>query len=280
MNGKPPDYLKYLLTLSKDTVAVFATAQSGTGVGVTADLIQFAVDLLAADQGRSAEVQIAELKAQLDCVAQGLDWSVHAHQQNNQWAAINAAWMESHSVGFPRQSGYDVNSHEAALAAGGQIMFSRIWAPASTTGAWKTVFFNTTPPFLDAGLFVGVPGAGGRTNHVFDWRIAFPWFTKAIAIRLVLIARMDPQFDINGTWNNELEGTPSFPGYRVMLQQRLAKMPEAIHCSYGGGHDSTAFVCADFNTGVNTTQIMAIDASNVPSDGEPGLGRSVSPAPA
>jgi hypothetical protein len=264
---KAPDYIALLMKWGVGAMGKLVTARQNNAVSVGWDVIQSAITTLAQDPTmRTTADQIAEVKKELDCVAQGLDWDAEAFAQNDQWSALNGAWMEAQEVGFPRGSFYDGSSHDATLAAGGLIMFSRLWIPGSTAGGWDIVFRNYYPPLLDASLFNGAPGKGPTTDHVFDWRVGLPWFTKAVASRLIMIAEMDPQFDVDHLWDAELEGTQDFPGYRVMLQQRLSQMLASIGCSYGGGHSGTTFVCADFNTGVAEQNPTWIDYFTVTPD--------------
>jgi hypothetical protein len=264
---KAPNYVDSLMKWAAGSISKLASIKAETAVVNIYDLITSAMTALAQDPTmRSTADQINEVKKELDCVAAGLDWDAEAFEQNDQWSALNAAWMESQEVGFDRGSFYDGSSHDATLAAGGPIMFSRLWVDGSTAGAWDVVFTNFWPPLLDASTFTGAPGKGPTTDHVFDWRVAFPWFMKAVASRLIMIAKMDPHFSTDLSWNAELEGDQNFPGYRVMLQQRLSQMLAGIHCSYGGGPNGVNFVCADFNTGVNAYQGSDVSFFDVTAD--------------
>ena len=262
VGGATPDIMK-LVAVAKDVVAIYSSSGVAAAAGAGADAIANAFAFM--NTGPSVEQKIEALKAELDCVAQGLDWKMGELDFNtNQWAPVSAAWAEAQEVGFARGSAYDATSHDAVVAAGGLVMFERFFVEASTDGSWKNIITNHEPAILDV-------------QQVFDWRLALPWFTQLVAMRLTMIAKMDNQFAADGTWNAELDGSDAVPGYRRVLQSRLQQMLAGVRCDNknrivahnwtapgGNGlyqglkYDHTDIACADVNTGINATSTYVI----------------------
>lgn len=240
---------KQVLSVLKDGVLAATKQDAGSVFSLVGSIFELT-------GGPSVDDRITELNAKLFCLAQALDWKmVELDYNTNQFAPVSAAWMEGQSLGFSRQSPYDVSSHIATIAAGGHVMFGRLYNPGdpATNGNWKNVISDNRPNVVN--------------NQVFDWRMALPGFTRLVAARLAIIAMMDPSFRTNGLWNAELgDGTPGFPGYRGVLKARLDEMLAGVRCDFKdrlqaqiqiGGRLSHRYVrteigCADVNTGLSS----------------------------
>jgi hypothetical protein len=235
------------------------------------DLFTIAKDVFELGGGPSIDEKIANMTSQLLCLAPAQDWKVVELDYNNtQFAPVSAAWMEAQSVGFARGSFYDGSSHNATVAAGGRVMWTRLYVSGDppTNGPWKNIITNNQPAHPE--------------NQVFDWRMALPRFMRLMAARIVMIQMMDPNFDTNGRWNAELgDGDAFSPGYRGVLKARLQEMIAGVRCEYKDrlkltgdpiirsawwSYDYTDIACADVNTGINlTTTFVRPDGKNCPS---------------
>ena len=258
ITGPAPSRLSALMSVGKD-IGVMASsstlAAAGNSIGVVLDIVE------TIRAGPSTTDEINELKAELDCMEQSLDWKMLAIAYNdNQWAPVVSALNEALSVGITRGSPYDANAATGVTAAGGFTMFERTFVESSTDANvdcggesngqcnWKSIISSHEPDLFDS-------------NQVFDWRMALPWFTQLIANRLMIIALEDPNYGTDGLWNYELEyGTALGPGYRAVLQSRLQQMINGIRCSTvpnyqdwldGGDYMDQGVACADVNTGLS-----------------------------
>lgn len=254
--SQAPSGIKQFITFTKDALNVFAAVSSKTpsGLGIASSAIAFVMNNIFGG-GPDISGAINEIKQELDCVAQGLDWKVTALAWiDDQYGPVETAYMDL-AQGFAPGSYDDVSSHQGTLESGQLPMFERTFVPSSTNGdgVWKGIVANHDPDLVDP-------------DQVFDWRFGFPRFMSLIAKRVTIIANLNPQFISDGSRNPELEGTPGDPGYRLLLQQRLGQMIAGIRCGKVNRYDEftngdsrtrtttykyTDIACADVNTGLS-----------------------------
>ena len=252
-------HVKEVAGLGKDVIKAYYTGETEDWFQVATDIFEFG--------DASIDEKIANSTAQLLCLAPALDWKmVELDYNNTQFAPVSAAWMEAQSVGFARQSFYDASSHDATVASGGHVMFTRLYVSGDppTNGPWKNIITNNQPAH--------------PANQVFDWRMALPRFMRLMAARIAMIKMMDPNFATNGQWNAELgdgdESPFGFKGYRGVLKERLAEMILGVRCDYKDRfnypgpmveYHHTDVACADVNTGISvTTTYMRPDRASCP----------------
>ena len=87
---KAPDRVAQMITIGKDLINVFNA--SNAGASVTSNLTLGTDVENALNSGPSVGQEITQLKKELDCTAQGLDWKMLALAYNDdQWAPVAAA---------------------------------------------------------------------------------------------------------------------------------------------------------------------------------------------
>jgi hypothetical protein len=235
--------LKKLVLTSKDIIVAVNKPTLDNAAKVAQSLFDFP------NMGPSVDAQLRGLNEKLFCLAAANDWKmVELDYNSQQFAPVSSAFMEAQSSPFPRASSYDRSSHDATVAAGGHVMFERLYNPNdhATDGPWKLIMLKDNKPFVS-------------NNQMFDWRMALPSFMRLLAARTAIIATIDPNFATDQQWNPELgDGTSAFPGYRGVLRSRLSEMISGVRCGYwdhgtpvaANTYTFTDIACADVNTGL------------------------------
>lgn len=141
----------------------------------------------------------------------------------------------------------DVSSRASVLAEVNSAS-TRIFSEEATSGYWNR--FISQPP---------------HTDEVYDWRIGVPSLMQLIALRLVVIAAIDPNFRSDNYFDNEL-----LEYYRQALLGHYKKMAEGVQCGHNVKavrHNSRSVnvACADVYTGLEATAWVDVQ-------GHPGCG--------
>jgi len=124
--------------------------------------------------------------------------------------------------------------------------FVRVPNEGATDGPWKSLLSDRAPV---------------SNNVVYDWRIGIPELLNLVAMRLALIASMDPDVKNNDSWDAELLR------YRAVLDAHRAKLEDGVRCRtihdyWGTSHASMErqrTVCADIYTGQSVVLTESAD---------------------
>jgi len=250
---------KLILTEAKDILSLGAAIYSKSPGSIGSSLFQFVQDNFLSSSSPDLEGDINCLSNQLQCVAQGLDWHVtDLNWETNSYTPVTTALQ--HLGQFGPGPGYDVDSAMGTFNSGLLGMFSRYYSPPATDGDgnWKKTVRNATPDLTQNG-------------EVFDWQGGLTRFTSLIPARLAIIASMDPHFQTDGLYKEEIDGAT---GYRVTLQSWLKKMQAGIHCDANdltgdgrslrtdsGQYWRSDIACADVNSGLSAEATYQMNAS-------------------
>jgi hypothetical protein len=204
---------------------------------------------------------IGELKRHLDQTARGVEWLIDAQFAANRYAneygaLLDAKQARDRGQPFDTTSPAWNDSFNAVIGAGNKDIFRRTYSDDSVTGRWMQV--------VDERAQVDSNGLS------YDWRLGLSAYMQLIALRLQVIAVIDPNF------RNEVipgSGTVSpligeFTEMRNTLLTHYALIKDGIQCGrrqLGGGGPGDPFVsaCADVNTGIEVVSDAGVDVNSL-----------------
>jgi hypothetical protein len=97
-------------------------------------------------------------------------------------------------------------------------------------------------------------------NSYYDWRLGIPAMLQSISDRLLVIADLDPNFAIDGSYNSELKT------YRDKLIEHYNRMLNGVRCDVpipaGSRFSYIWYPCADIHTGLSTRAFRSKETCN------------------
>jgi hypothetical protein len=257
-----PSGIQELATIGSTLASTYTGIMAA--IDVATKFLQAAGVLPGADQ---TAAQFAALNQHLDAVAGNLSWHEDQVTRDNrratQYTAIDTIVeaqraMTGVSVTTPAIS----DSLQAVYAAELDSAFQRYYLDSNTNGrhfylniTWKDLIADRQQP---------------TNGFAYDWRVGVPELLQLLALRMQVIAGVDPSFRTDGVFTVELTR------HRNALLAQYANMVAGVRCNTPVWTDNTPDgtltawhympTCADINTGASWNQDIAVAVGTYPVD--------------
>jgi hypothetical protein len=204
-------------TILKETGAVISLFNSVKGaIDFVAGLGE-ALGILNPSDGPNISMLFADLNNRLNEVAGELDWKIGATARDARYGDAMAAFFELMHASQVGEVKNEILGHadDNSLSVLHEIMgpdasaFMRLYRPEVTSGFWEQAVKRR--PEVSNGA-------------VYDWRLGIPELTQYLAIRVHVIAALDPEFRQNGEFRSELVT------YRDFVQMHIDKIQGGEEC--------------------------------------------------
>ena len=212
-----PSELKTILSTAKKLAEVVPTVSEFIGIARMIGTFLGIVHKKDA-QDRELITQIAALQQHLDETVAAVSWQIG-------FVALDGFYAHALSSVESAQELADLGM--LPLNIDGPIVQNSLAAVngVMTDSAFKRTFVKR--PADGATLALVLTGAGVEPDHpnglVYDWRLGVPYLTTLIALRLPILAAIDPTFRLSGVLR-ELDK------YRTALLDHYRTMLEGVHC--------------------------------------------------
>jgi hypothetical protein len=203
-------------------VADVATQVLGVYTGITGALdtitgLATALGILQPAMGPNITELFQDLTSNMNEIAGEIDWKISATARDERYGkAMSAFFAVMHaSQGGTLDAQILANADTNSIAVINEIMgpgesaFMRTAANEIISGDWENYIDDRAPIINGA---------------VYDWRLAIPELMQYLAIRLQIIAAIDPAFREHGTFKNELLS------YRDFLVEHAERMRGGVIC--------------------------------------------------
>jgi hypothetical protein len=182
------------------------------------------------------------LKTQLDEAVRGLEWKVDAQFAATRYGMASGALInakQSRDSGHPLDSSWSgwQSSIDVVRAAWSTDLFQRRYLESTVSGEWMKIVNER---------------ANVQNGMAYDWRLALPVLMQLIALRLQIIAVVDPDFR-----NRNIPGQTAsvyreeLLDIRQHLLEHYALIKDGIQCGKKTIDGIPYTACADVNTGIS-----------------------------
>ena len=203
-------------------VAGVATQVLGVYTGITGALdtitgLATALGILQPAMGPDITQLFQDIESNMNEIAGEIDWKISATARDERYGkAMSAFFAVMHaSRGGTLDDQILANADTNSIAVINEIMgpgesaFMRTAAGDVTSGDWEN--------YIDDRATV-------ENGAVYDWRLAIPELMQYLAIRLQIIAAIDPEFREHGSFRTELLS------YRDFLVRHAERMRQGVRC--------------------------------------------------
>lgn len=253
-SGRVPEEVHELANLAKDLTAAYPPVSGA--LAVVATFLRL-YDLGAGDPLKE---QIEALHNHLDTGFAAIDWKETRQLSESRFATIRSSLVGAHqavlsNTPIPHNEEVDYFSREAVMQAEESHAFMRYFYESATDGEFTVPtwpignihelrFYQWKDVIAERPLIQG--------GNVYDWRVGVPVLMLDIALRLQVIAAVDPDFRASQVFNRELAI------HHDALAGEYEKMLNGVRCNVVEKSSFDVFypfekkfivACADIHTG-------------------------------
>jgi hypothetical protein len=212
-----PKEIKTIAKYGKDITGIFSDVSGG----ITAVKDALKMIGILEEKEVNFEKEFNELHGHLDRLGVALDWKISELNRSDlrakHYSSIITAKREvARDVLILDNSEAAKDSLDAVLEAADEVQFKRIIEERAIDGKseWKKIITDWEEHLNRNG------------DQVYDWRVGVPGLMRHVALRMQVIAAIDPNFKTNFLFQEELLQ------HRSALLRKYEKMIAGIHCNH------------------------------------------------